>query len=153
MIETRLQELGIQLPPPPQPAANYVPYIQAGVILLFSGQICMKDGEIKFKGKVGTDLAIEEGQKAAELCALNLLACLKDACGGDLNKVFRCIRLGGYVNCREDFKDHAQVMNGASNLLISIFGEKGRHARSAIGVSSLPLDSAVEIDAIFELKA
>ncbi len=153
MIEKRLQELGIELPPSPKPAANYLPCIRTGSLVLFSGQICLQDGQIKYKGKVGADLTIEQGQAAAQLCALNLLACLKEACVGDLNKVQRCIRLGGFVNCHEDFVDHPKVMNGASDLLVNIFGEHGRHVRSAIGVPSLPFDSAVEIDAIFELKA
>ncbi len=152
MVETRLQELGIELPPPTGPAANYAPFMKVGALVFVSGQIPFWEGELKSLGKVGRDLTIEEGQEAARLCALNILTHLKVACEGDLNRVVRCVRLGGFVNCTDDFKDQPKVVNGASDLMISIFGEKGRHARAAVGVNALPLGISVEVEALFEVK-
>lgn len=153
MIEARLQDLGIELPSQSKPAANYVPFVKVGSFVFISGQIAGWNGDMKYVGKVGNDFSVEEGQAAARLCVLNILAHLKAACEGDLNRVIRCIRLGGFVNCHDRFKDHPKVMNGASDLIVEIFGEKGRHARAAVGVSSLPLESAVEVDAIFEVQS
>lgn len=153
MIEARLQELGILLPSQPPPAANYVPFVRVGPLVFISGQLPSLNGELKYLGKVGAELSVEKGQEAAQLCALNILAQLKIACEGDLSQVVRCVRLGGFVNSTADFKDQAQVMNGASNLMIDVFGDMGRHARVAVGVNALPFGIAVEVDALFELKA
>ena len=152
MIEARLKDLGITLPSQPTPAANYVPFVKVGPLVYISGQIASLNGELKYIGKVGRDFSVEEGQDAARICALNILAQLKVACGEDLKKVERCVRLGGFVNCVDDFKEQPKVINGASDLIIAIFDEKGRHARAAVGVNSLPLGVAVEVDAIFEVR-
>jgi len=146
MIEARLKELGIELPLQPAPAANYVPFVKVGTLVFISGQITSR------LGKVGRDITIEEGQEAARLCALNIFAHLKVACEGDLNRVVRCVRLGGFVNCMDDFKDQPKVMNGASDLMVAVFGEKGRHARASVGVNALPLGVAVEVEALFEVQ-
>lgn len=152
MIEARLQELNITLPDPSAPAANYVPFVKVGAIVFISGQLPSVNGELKHKGKLGDTISIEEGQKAARLCGLNILAQLKAACEGDLNRVLRCIRLGGFINSTEIFQDHPKVMNGASDLMVEVFGEKGRHARTAVGVNALPFGVAVEADALFEVR-
>lgn len=151
MIEARLKELGIELPLPPAPTANYAPFVKVGSLVYISGQLPMREGVLKYGGKVGRDFTLEEGQEAAKTCAYNILTQLKAACEGDLNRVQRCIRLGGFVNCPEDFKDQPKVVNGASDLMIALFGEKGRHARAAVGVNALPLGAAVEIEALFEV--
>lgn len=151
MIEARLKELGIELPLPSAPAANYAPFVKVGTLVYISGQLPMLNGELKYGGKAGHDFTIEEGQDAAKICAYNILTQLKVACAGDLNRVQRCIRLGGFVNCTDDFKDQPKVVNGASDLMIALFGERGRHARAAVGVNSLPLGAAVEIEALFEV--
>jgi enamine deaminase RidA (YjgF/YER057c/UK114 family) len=153
MIEQRLQELNIALPLQPAPAANYAPFVKTGSLIFISGQLPSLNGELKYMGKVGREFTLEEGQKAARLCVLNVLAQLKEACYGDLDQVLGCIRLGGFVNSTDDFKDHPKVINGASDLIVSIFGEKGRHARAAVGVNSLPFGVAVEIEALFEVKS
>jgi len=152
MVEARLQELGIDLPSPSPPAANYVPFVKVGALVFISGQIPSWNGELKLLGKVGDTITIEGGQEAARLCALNILAQLKVACEGDLNRVVRCVRLGGFVNCTDDFTDQPKVVNGASDLMVSVFGEKGRHARVAVGTNSLPLGIAVEVEGLFEVK-
>ena len=151
-IEERLAKLGITLPPPGPPAGSYVPFVIVGDLVFMAGQVAREAGKMKYTGKVGRDLKIEEGQAAARLCAINLLAQLKAACGGDLGRVERCVRLGGFVNCLADFVEHPKVVNGASDLMNEVFGERGQHARTAVGVSSLPLDSATEIEAIFQLQ-
>jgi len=153
MIEARLQELNISLPLQPAPAANYAPFVKMGSLIFISGQLPSLNGELKYMGKVGREFTLEEGQKAARLCALNILAQLKEACHGDLNQVVGCIRLGGFVNSTEDFAEQSKVINGASDLIVSIFGEKGRHARAAVGVNSLPFGVAVEVEALFEVKS
>jgi enamine deaminase RidA (YjgF/YER057c/UK114 family) len=150
-IETRLQQLGIELPQPAAPVANYVPFTVTGNLVILSGQICTWNGERRFLGKLGAGVGIAEGQQAARLCALNLLAHLRVACGGDLDRVRRVLRLGGFVNCTPDFIDMPQVVNGASDLMVEIFGDAGRHARAAIGVSSLPGGVAVEVEAACEI--
>ena len=150
-IDKRLSELGITLPAPGAPAGNYVPFVIAGELVFMAGQIARAEGKIAYAGKVGRDLSVEEGEKAAQLCALNLLAQLKVACGGDLDRVARCVRLGGFVNCTADFLDQPKVVNGASDLMIEVFGERGKHARTAVGAAALPADSAVEVEAIFLL--
>ena len=151
-IEQRLAQLGIQVPGPGAPGGNYVPFVQVGNLLFMAGQVCRADGKMQYVGKVGRDLTVEEGQKAARLCALNLLAQLKAACNGDLDRVERCVRLGGFVNCGPDFHEQPKVVNGASYFLVEVFGDAGKHARTAVGVGSLPMDSAVEVEAIFQLR-
>jgi enamine deaminase RidA (YjgF/YER057c/UK114 family) len=151
-IEQRLSELGITLPEPGAPGGNYVPYVQVGNLLFMAGQVCRADGKMMYVGKVGRDLPVEQGQKAARLCALNLLAQLKVACNGDLDRVVRCVRLGGFVNSPPDFLEQPKVVNGASDLMVEVFGEAGKHARTAVGVAALPMDSAVEVEAIFQLR-
>jgi enamine deaminase RidA (YjgF/YER057c/UK114 family) len=150
-IEARLGELGIELPQASAPVANYVPYTACGNLVVVSGQVSVRDGKAEYVGKLGAGVSIAEGQQAAKLCALNILAHLKTACGGDLDKVKRVLRLGGFVNCTPDFTDMPQVVNGASNLMVEIFGDAGKHARAAVGVASLPLGVSVEVEAMFEL--
>lgn len=150
-IDARLKELGIELPAATTPAANYIPFAIAGKLVFVAGQVSNKDGKPHYIGKLGREFGIEEGQAAARLCALNILAHLKNACGGDLDKIARCVRLGGFVNAVPEFGDQPKVINGASDLIVQVFGEKGKHARAAVGVGSLPFGVAVEVDAIFEL--
>jgi len=151
-IEKRLAELGITLPPPGAPGGNYVPFVVVGELAFMAGQVAREAGKMKYTGKVGRDVSVEEGAAAARLCAVNLLAQLKAACGGDLDRVERCVRLGGFVNSPPDFFEHPKVVNGASDLMVEVFGERGQHARTAVGVSALPMDSAVEVEAVFLLK-
>lgn len=148
-IDQRLEILGITLASPAQAIANYVPYVIVEEMVIISGQLPIKDGQIMFKGKVGQDLSLEEGQHAARLCAINILTQLKVACEGDLGRVKQCLRLGGFVNCGPDFTDQPKVINGASDLMAEVFGEAGRHARAAVGVNALPLGAAVEVEATF----
>ncbi|MBI1954033.1 MAG: RidA family protein [Proteobacteria bacterium] len=150
-INKRLEELGINLSTAPVAVANYVPFCFVDHLLMISGQLPMKNGQVAFKGKVGKDLTLEEGQQAARLCALNILTHLQTALEGDWKRLKRCVRLGGFVNCSDDFIDQPKVINGASDLMVEIFGEKGRHARAAVGVNALPLGSAVEVEAVFAL--
>lgn len=150
-IDARLAELKIELPKAAAPVANYVPVVLVGNLAFLSGQVTAWNGEFKFRGKLGRDFTIEQGQEAAQICALNIVAQLKAALGGDLDRVKRCVRLGVFVNCTPDFTDQPKVGNGASDLLVQIFGDAGKHARTAVGTNSLPLDVAVEIDAIFEV--
>lgn len=149
-IDAHLADLGITLPTATAPVANYVPYVIAGNLVHISGQITMENGELKFVGKLGKDYQIEDGQKAARLCALNLVAQLKSAIG-DLDKVTRVVKLNAFVNSDPAFTDQPKVVNGASDTMVEIFGDAGKHARSAVGVASLPLGVAVEIDGIFEV--
>jgi len=151
-IESRLAELGIALPQPPKPIANYVPYVLAGGLLTVSGQIPIKDGQLMYPGKLGDEVDIEQGQMAARLALVNLLAQVKIACDGDLGRVVRVVRLGGFIAATSNFSGHAQVMNGASDLIVDIFGEPGKHARSTVGVSSLPVNAAVEIEGLFQIR-
>ncbi len=150
-IESRLKELGIDLPTPSSPAANYVPYVVAGNLLFISGQLPVWDGVLGHKGKVGEAISIDEAYKGARICGLNLICHARNACGGDLDRVRRVVRIEGVVNAPLAFTDHPRVINGASDLMVEVFGDAGRHARFAVGASSLPLDSAVEVAAIFEL--
>jgi enamine deaminase RidA (YjgF/YER057c/UK114 family) len=150
-IEARLKELDIELPQPGAPVANYVPYTVSGNLIFVSGQLCVWNGELRFIGKLGAGVAIADGQAAARLCALNILAHLRVACGGDLDRVRRCLRLGGFVNCTPEFTDMPQVVNGASNLMVEVFGDIGHHARAAVGMNSLPGGVAVEVEAVFEI--
>lgn len=150
-IETRLAELGITLPDAPAPAANYVPTVRTGDLLFISGQVSKTDDGL-ITGKLGAGFSVEDAQAAARICALNLIAQAKAACGGDLDRVRRVVKLVGFVNAAPDFDQHPQVINGASDLMVKVFGDKGRHARSAVGSSSLPFGIAVEVEAIFEVK-
>lgn len=150
-IEYRLKELGIQLPTPNAPVANYVPYVVSGKLVFISGQVTIAPDGLKFVGKLGAEISLEDGKAAAKLCAVNLLAQLKSACGGDLDRVKQVLRLGGFVNCLSDFTQMPQVVNGASDLMVQVFGDAGKHARAAVGVASLPLGVAVEVEAMFEL--
>ena len=149
-IDARLGELGLSLPDAPAPAANYVPYVLTGNTLYVSGQISMIDGAL-VTGKVGQDLSVEQGAEAARACALSLLAQVKAACGGDLSRLKRVVKLVGFVNSGPDFSDQPKVINGASDLMVALLGDTGRHARSAVSAAALPLGVAVEIEGIFEL--
>ncbi len=150
IIEQRLAELGIEIPDAPAPAANYVPYVISGHLIFVSGQVTLWDGELKYRGTVGDDLSLEDGYQAARLCAINLIAQARAACNGDLDKISRVVKLGGFVNATPDFTDHPKVINGASDLMVEVFGDAGRHARFAVGAGSLPLGIAVEVDGVFE---
>jgi enamine deaminase RidA (YjgF/YER057c/UK114 family) len=150
-IEARLRELGIELPQPAAPVANYVPFTTAGNLVFISGQVCQWNGEFRYIGKLGAGVGISDGQAAARLCAVNILAHLRVACGGDLDRVRRCLRLGGFVNCTPEFTDMPQVINGASDLMVAVFGDIGRHARAAVGMNALPAGVAVEVEAVFEI--
>ena len=150
-VETRLTEHQIELPEATSPVANYVPFVLSGNTLYISGQITVWNGDLRYQGKLGENISVDEGYQAARLCGLNLLAQLRSACGGDLGRVTRVIKLGGFINCSPDFTGHPAVIDGASDLMADVFGEAGRHARFAVGVSSLPLGVAVEIDGIFEI--
>lgn len=149
-IDARLAELGITLPDAPAPAANYVPFVLVGNLLHISGQISANaDGMVK--GKLGADFSVEQGAEAAKCCAISLLAQAKKACGGDLARVKQLVKLVGFVNSTADFTDQPKVINGASDLMVAVLGDAGRHARSAVSAASLPFGVAVEIEAIFEL--
>ena len=149
-IDARLKDLGITLPTPAAPAANYVPFVRSGNLLFVSGQIPMGPNGIEFVCKLGADADIETGRAAARLCAINLIAQVK-AATGDLEKLVRVVKLTGFVNSTLDFGDHPKVVNGASDLLVEVLGDRGRHSRSAVGVAGLPFGVAVEIEGIFEI--
>jgi len=149
-IESRLAEMGITLPEATAPAANYIPFVQVGSTLYVSGQISMKDGKMTI-GKVGAELTVEEGAAAAKTCAISLLTQVKAACGGDLSKLKRVVKLTGFVNSTPEFGDQPKVINGASDFLVEVLGDSGRHARSAVSAGALPFGVAVEIEGIFEL--
>ncbi len=151
-IEARLKELKVELPQAATPVANYVPAVRSGELLFIAGQICQWQGERRFIGKLGREIGLEQGQEAARLCALNILAQAKAALGGDLDRILRCVRLGVFVNCADDYTQQPQVANGASNLMVELLGDAGRHARAAVGVSALPGGVAVEVDAVFEVR-
>jgi len=151
-VEKKLQELGITLTAPPAPVANYVPFVRSGTLLTVSGQLCLgADGKLVAKGQLGAGVSIEDGQTAARACAINLLAQVKAALG-DLDKVTRVVRLGGFINSVGGFPDGPKVMNGASDVMVAVFGDKGKHARSTVGVSALPADAAVEVEGLFEVS-
>ena len=151
-IENKLKELNIELPNAPDPVGAYVAFKKIGNLLFISGQLPIsKDGKI-IKGKIGAGLNLEDGQRASKLCVINILAQVKKALNGDLNKVKNCIKITGFVNSTDDFKDQPKVINPASETLSTVFGANGKHARAAISTNSLPLGAAVEIDAIFEVE-
>lgn len=149
--ETRLAELGVTLPAAPAPAANYVPYVIVGDMVYVSGQISA-DANGRINGKLGDNFTVEQGQAAAKTCAISLMAQVKSACGGDLDRLVQVVKLGGFVNCTPEFVDHPAVINGASDFIGEVFGDAGKHARAAVGSSSLPLGVAVEIEGIFQIR-
>jgi enamine deaminase RidA (YjgF/YER057c/UK114 family) len=151
MIDARLKELGIELPAPPQPVASYVPYVVSGKLVFISGQVTAAPDGLRFVGTVGAELSLEDGKAAARLCAINVLAQARAAAGGDLDRIARCVKLGVFVNAAPGFTQHPEVANGASDLLVEVFGDRGRHARAAVGAGSLPRNVAVEVEAVFEL--
>lgn len=151
-IDARLAELGLTLPQAAAPAANYVPFVRTGNLVVMSGQITLENGVLKYVGRVGEDFTTEQAYEAAKLCGLNLIAQLKVACDGDLDRVKRVVRLGGFVNSTADFTEQPKVINGASDLMAEVFGEKGKHARAAVGVNTLPLGVAVEVEGLFEIE-
>lgn len=150
-IEQTLADLGITLPTPMAPLANYVPFVQSGALVVVSGQLPALDGTVAVTGLVGQDVTVEQAQHAARLCFINVLAQLRAACGGDLGRVRRVVRLGGFVAAPSSFTQHAAVMNGASDLAVAVFGDAGRHARSTVGVPSLPANASVEVEGMFEV--
>jgi enamine deaminase RidA (YjgF/YER057c/UK114 family) len=150
-VEKALADLGIVLPTPASPVANYVPFVRSGNLLVVSGQLCFgPDGKVVATGQLGGGVSMEDGQKAARACGINVLAQVKSALG-DLDKVARVVRLGGFINSVAGFTDGPKVMNGASDLMVDVFGDKGRHARSTVGVSALPANAAVEVEGLFEV--
>ncbi|MFA6267749.1 MAG: RidA family protein [Pseudolabrys sp.] len=150
-VEKKLSELGIALPTPAAPVANYVAFVRSGNLLTVSGQLCFgHDGKLVAVGQLGGSVTMEDGQKAARACAVNLIAQVKAALG-DLDKVVRVVRLGGFINSAPGYGDGPKVMNGASDLMVDVFGDKGRHARSTVGVSALPANAAVEVEGLFEV--
>ena len=151
-IDQKLSSLGIVLPTPAVPVANYVGFVKSGNQIFVSGQLPLAEGKLQFIGKVGLEISAEDAKKAASLCAINILAQLKLACDGNLDRVVRCIKLGIFVNGDAGFKDHPSVANGASDLMVEVLGDAGKHARAAVGSGSLPFGVAVEVDAIFEIK-
>ena len=150
-VADRLRGLGIELPTPAAAAANYIAVRRSGNLVIVSGQLPMEAGAVRYKGKLGGGVSLEDGQAAARLCGINILAQVDAACGG-LDRVAACLRLGGFVACTPDFADHPKVINGASDLMVAVLGEAGRHARAAVGVPSLPFDAAVEVEGMFELR-
>ena len=151
MIEERIKELGFEIPQPPKPLAAYIPALQIGDMVFTSGQVPIEKGELKYAGKIGEDLTVEQGQKAAEICALNGLSAIKSVIN-DLEKIEQIIKVTVFVNSANGFTDQPKVANGASELLAKIFGEAGKHVRSAVGVNELPIDAAVEIEMIVKVK-
>ena len=151
-IERRLDEMGIVLPEPATPAANYVPFVISGPLVFIAGQIPFWNGEILHIGKVGAEISVEEAKQAARVCGLNLIAQLKSACSGDLDRVIQCVKIGVFVNCVDGFKQQPEIANGVSDLMVELFGEAGRHARFAVGTNALPRNCATESDAVFEIS-
>lgn len=150
-IEARLKELGIELPAPPAPVASYVPTVVAGNLVYISGQVTSSSEGLQYVGTVGKELSLKEGQAAARLCAINVVAQLKSALGGDLERVKRCVKLTIFVNAVPGYAQHPEVANGASDLIVEIFGDAGRHTRASVGAGSLPRNVAVEVEGIFEI--
>jgi enamine deaminase RidA (YjgF/YER057c/UK114 family) len=152
VFEENIKQLGIEIPDMPNALANYVPYKLSDSIVYVSGQAPVMNGNLIYKGKVGNDISIEDGIKAAELCCINIISVLKKSINGDWNKLDNFLKLGGFVNCNSDFVDQPQIINGASDLLVKVFGEQGKHSRFAVGSNSLPMNISVEIDAIIKIK-
>jgi enamine deaminase RidA (YjgF/YER057c/UK114 family) len=152
LIDKRLAELGIVLPKPAQPVATYVPWVRTGNLVYISGQGAMKDGKLQYTGRVGDTVSLEDAIASARLTGINIITHLRDACGGDLDRVKRIVKLLGFVNCTPTFGDQPKVINGASDLMVEVFGDKGRHARSAVGAPSLPFNLSVEVEAIAEIE-
>ena len=150
-ISRRLIENNIKLPEVSAPAGSYLPYTQGDSFIFISGQIAFWNGELLHKGKLGRDLTIDEGQDSSRYCGLNLLAHLQNACSGNLDKVEKVIKLNGFVNCTDDFTDQPKVIDGVSQLMIEVFGDRGKHARAAVGCASLPLGASVEVEGIFQI--
>ncbi len=151
LIESRLADLHITLPTLPAPLGSYVPWVRSGNLIFLSGQLPLVDGTLLIGGAVGEAVGIADGKAAARVCAINLIAHLKTACGGDLEKVIQVVKLTGFVASDGDFTQHPQVVNGASDLFVEVFGDRGRHARAAVGVASLPLGAPVEVEGVFEV--
>ena len=152
VFEENIKQLGIEIPDMPNALANYVPYKLSDSIVYVSGQAPVMNGKLIYKGKVGNDISIEDGIKAAELCCINIISVLKKSINGDWNKLDNFLKLGGFVNCNSDFVDQPQIINGASDLLVKVFGEQEKHSRFAVGSNSLPMNISVEIDAIIKIK-
>ncbi len=150
-IEAHIKTLGLVLPSASAPVANYVPFVRTGALVFVSGQLPLQDGAVKCIGLVGDGVTVEQAYEAAKLCALNLIAQAKAACNGDLDKVMRVVKLTGFVAAGPTFTDHPKVINGASDLMVQVFGEAGRHSRAAVGAASLPRGAAVEVEAVFEV--
>tara|TARA_B100000405_G_scaffold196732_1_gene137904 strand:+ start:12 stop:476 length:465 start_codon:yes stop_codon:yes gene_type:complete len=152
LFEENIKNLGLNIPDLPKALANYVPYKIISKTIYISGQAPVQNGELIYKGKVGSDISIEEGIEAAKLCVINIIAALKTGLEGDWDKLDSFVKLTGFVNCQDNFTDQPKIINGASDMLVEIFGDQGRHARVAVGSNALPLGIAVEIDAIVQLK-
>ena len=152
LFEKNIKDLGLSIPEIPAAIANYVPFKIVDNLMYISGQAPIKDGMTQYTGKVIQDISIEEGVKAAELCCINIIAALKKGIDNDWEKLDNFVKLGGFVNCPNDFTDHPKIINGASDLLVRIFGDRGRHARFAVGSNSLPMNISVEIEAIIKIK-
>ena len=150
-VEARLQELGIEVPEAAAPVANYLGYVVTGNLCFTAGQVTLKDGGFVYQGKLGAEISVDDGYQAARLCAINIIAQLKAACGGDLDRVKRIVKLVGFVNSTPDFTDQPKVINGASDLMVEVFGEAGKHARSAVSAGSLPISVAVEVECVAEI--
>lgn len=151
-VAQRLADLGLELPPVPRPRGSFKPYSHSGSLVFLAGQICEWDGKVRYAGRIGEALDLATGQKAAQLCALNLLASLSLALDGNLDRIVCCHRLGGFVLAKPDYPDVPKVINGASDLMLELFGENGRHARTSVGVANLPGNASVEVDGIFEVS-
>ena len=152
VFEENIKKLGIKIPDMPNALANYLPYKISDSIVYVSGQAPVMNGELIYKGKVGNDISIDDGIRAAELCCINIISILKESIDGDWDRLDNFLKLGGFVNCNSDFVDQPQIINGASDLLVNIFGEQGKHSRFAVGSNSLPMNISVEIDAIIKIK-
>ena len=152
LFDENIKNLGLNIPDLPKALANYVPYKIIGKTIYISGQAPVQNGELIYKGKVGSDISIEDGVQAAKLCVINIISALKTGIEGDWDKLDSFVKLTGFVNCQDNFTDQPKIINGASDMLVEIFGDQGRHARVAVGSNALPLGIAVEIDAIVQLK-
>jgi enamine deaminase RidA (YjgF/YER057c/UK114 family) len=151
-IDAKLKQLGVEIPTPAVPVANYVGFVKTGNLVFTAGQVTLKAGKFEHIGKLGKEISVEQGQEAAKLCAINIIAQLKAACEGDLDRVQRIVKLTGFVNSTAEFTDQPKVINGASDFFVAVFGDRGKHARSAVSAGSLPLGVSVEIDCIAEIK-